>query len=102
MHPHVFDATITNVLDRFRHQIEAGDVVARGVEFDEVAARTNATFNESSWWRAVFFQQLHDELSLGHMPPVAVFERDEFLEVTGVMRSGLIGLWTRSTGGRPD
>jgi hypothetical protein len=52
----VFDATISDVLHGFWHEVKTGDVVTQLIEFDQIAARSYSAFNQSPRSRTVFFQ----------------------------------------------
>ena len=85
MNANVFNAAISDVLHRFRHQVKACHVVAQLIEFDQVATGSNSPFNQSPGRRTIFLQQADDQLPLGDVPPITVFQSNKFLQVTGVL-----------------
>ena len=84
MHANVFNSAISDVLHGFRHQVEASDVVTQLIEFNQVATRSNSAFNQAPRSRTVFLQQTDDQLPLGNMPPIVVFQSNKFLQMTWI------------------
>ena len=81
---YVFNASLPDMFHGLWHQIKAGHVESELVEFDQIASGSNSAFNQSSRWRTVFLKQLQDQLPLGNMPPVTVFQFNKFPEMAGV------------------
>ena len=78
---HLLQAATSHVLDGLRHDVEAGHVVAEALEFEEVAPRADAPFHQDSRRRKVLLQQRRDQRPLGDVPPVAVLQLDQLLQV---------------------
>lgn len=80
----VFNASLPNVLYRLRHQIESRHIETQLVELNKVSTGPDSPFDKSSRWRTMLLKQLKDELPLGNVPPVTVFQFNKFPEMTGV------------------
>ena len=60
------------------------DVITQLIEFDQIATGSNSAFNQSPRRWAIFFQETDDQLPLGNVPPIVVFQCNKFLQVTWV------------------
>ena len=76
------------VRHRIGHEVEAAHFVSELIECDRIRPAAHPTLDQDPGRRGVAEEHLEDQLPLGNMPPVAVLDRDQFIEVLRIHHFG--------------